>query len=98
MRNYGIPNLNNACRVLKALANEREGMLLSELVRRFELPHTSALRIVATLCDAGFLQRSGNRYKLGTELIPPGQQALARQVATAADSVSKRFGHSKTRA
>jgi DNA-binding IclR family transcriptional regulator len=78
MGNYEIPNLNNACRVLKTLAGEPRGLLLSELVQRLQLPHTSALRIVATLCDAGFLQRSGNRYALGTGLIPLGQQALAR--------------------
>jgi DNA-binding IclR family transcriptional regulator len=78
MGKYDIPNLSNACRVLKALASEPGGLLLSELVERLKLPHTSALRIVATLCDAGFLQRSGNRYELGTGLIPLGQQALAR--------------------
>jgi IclR family acetate operon transcriptional repressor len=78
MRKYEIPNLGNACRILKTLSCEPEGLLLSELVQRLMLPHTSALRIVATLCDAGFLQRSGNRYTLGTGLIPLGQQALAR--------------------
>jgi len=75
---YTIPNLTNACHVLKTLAGEPEGLLLSELVTRLELPHTSALRIVSTLCEAGFLQRSGNRYTLGPGLIPLGQQALAR--------------------
>ncbi len=78
MSHYEIPNLSNACLVLKALASEPAGLLLSELVQRLELPHTSALRIVATLCNAGFLQRSGNRYELGSGLIPLGQQALAR--------------------
>jgi DNA-binding IclR family transcriptional regulator len=78
MSHYEIPNLSNACLVLKALASEPAGLLLSELVQRLELPHTSALRIVATLCNAGFLQRSGNRYELGAGLIPLGQQALAR--------------------
>ena len=78
MSKYEIPNLSNACRILKALACEPRGLLLSELVQRLKLPHTSALRIVATLCDAGFLQRVDNRYGLGTGLIPLGQQALAR--------------------
>lgn len=78
MTNYHIPNLTKACHVLKAVANEPGGLLLSELVQRLKLPHTSALRIVTTLCDAGFLQRSDNRYGLGSGLIPLGQQALAR--------------------
>lgn len=78
MTRYTIPNLTNACQVLKTLATETEGLLLSELVQRLDLPHTSALRIVTTLCEAGFLQRSGNQYMLGSGLIPLGQQALAR--------------------
>lgn len=78
MNDYAIPNLTNACRVLKALAAEPEGLLLKELVQRLELPHTSALRIVSTLCSAELLQRNGKRYVLGTGLIPLGQQALAR--------------------
>jgi IclR family acetate operon transcriptional repressor len=78
MNAYAIPNLTNACRVLQALAAEPEGLLLKELVQGLELPHTSALRIVSTLCAADFLQRNGKKYVLGTGLIPLGQQALAR--------------------
>ena len=78
MAKYEIPNLTNACRVLKSLAGEPEWLLLRELVQCLDLPHTSALRIVNTLCAAGFLQRTGNRYGLGVGLIPLGQQALAR--------------------
>ncbi len=78
MEKYNIPNLANACLVMKALTGEPEGLLLSELVQRLNLPHTSTLRIASTLCNAGFLQRNGKRYALGTGLIPLGQQALAR--------------------
>ena len=46
---YVIPNLRNACRVLKALGQENRGMKVADLARRLKIPSTTTLRIVHTM-------------------------------------------------
>lgn len=65
---YIIPNLRNACRVLREIGDCDDGLTVAEACRRLGLPQTTALRIFATLESEGFLERSGRVYRLGGAL------------------------------
>jgi IclR family acetate operon transcriptional repressor len=75
MPDYIIPNLLNACRVLKLLA-QTPALTVSEIGRELQVPRTTVLRIVTTLCRAGMLQEADGRYRPGSALIPLGMKAL----------------------
>ncbi len=73
---YRIPNLANACRVLKHLGNEPQGRTISQLASALKIPRTTCLRIVQTLSDQRFLAEGSRGYVLGGALIPLGMKAL----------------------
>lgn len=75
MPDYIIPNLLNACRVLKLLA-QTPALTVSEIGRELLVPRTTVLRIVTTLCREGMLQETDGRYRPGSALIPLGTKAL----------------------
>lgn len=76
MEKYVIPNLRNACRLLKALAERNEPLSISNLAKKLHLPATSALRIVCTLELEGFVRRDRGEVRLGPALIYLGGTAL----------------------
>jgi len=82
---YVIPNLRNACRVLKELGAHPDGLKVAELARRLRVPVTTTLRIMSTLLLEGFVRKVDGRFELGPVLIQLGQASLAgteiRQVA-----------------
>src|SRR4051812_26234209 len=57
MEKYVIPNLRNACQLLKAIAQGDGHARIADLARDLEIPATSALRIVRTLEFEGFVRR-----------------------------------------
>ena len=65
---YIIPNLKNACRALRILGENTEGLALFEIVNELEIPQTSALRIMKTLESERFVSKTGKAYHLGTAL------------------------------
>lgn len=74
---YCIPNLRNACRVLKALADRSEGLELRQISTELEIPRTTTLRICTTLEMENLLTRNAaGRYLLGSSLAPIGMRAL----------------------
>jgi DNA-binding IclR family transcriptional regulator len=74
---YTIPNLANACKVLKFLGENDIGYMVSEIAKELSLPATSALRIVSTLVDEGLLRKECSRIYLGSVLIHLGSRATA---------------------
>jgi IclR family acetate operon transcriptional repressor len=74
---YVIPNLRNACRILKLLGRAPDGLKAADLVRELKLPVTSTLRIMATLTLEGFVRRNAGRFELGPMLIQLGNASLA---------------------
>jgi DNA-binding IclR family transcriptional regulator len=76
MEKYVIPNLRNACLVLKALAKEPGGLKVSDLARQLDLPSTSTLRIVHTLALEGLVRKEDARVLLGPALIHLGAAAI----------------------
>ena len=77
LERYVIPNLRNACRVLKALRGSPGGLKAAELARDLGIPVTTTMRIMATLQIEGLAQKADGRYALGPGLIHLGNAALA---------------------
>lgn len=75
---YVIPNLRNACRVLKYLGREKGRHRITDLARALDIPVTSALRILTTLVVEGVVIKEDSYYFLGPGLIQLGTAALAR--------------------
>jgi len=75
---YVIPNLRNACRILKQLGRHPDGLKVADLARELKVPVTTTLRIMATLHLEGLVRKvDGGRYELGSVLIQLGNAALA---------------------
>lgn len=75
---YVIPNLRNACLVLKYLGREKGRHRVTDLARALDLPVTSTLRILASLTAEGLLEKEDGYYHLGPALIQLGTAALSR--------------------
>jgi DNA-binding IclR family transcriptional regulator len=73
---YIIPNLRNACRLLKALAEEAPPRRVTDLARASQIPATTALRIFHTLEQEGFVRKERGELRLGPSLIYLGNAAL----------------------
>lgn len=76
MRQYIIPNLRNACRVLTLLSTETEPLTVSELSKRLAVPRTSMVRIVGTLEAEGMVERRQKGFRAGAMLFRSGLLAL----------------------
>lgn len=76
MDKYVIPNLRNACQLLKALAHGSEPRRVADLARHIGIPATSALRIVYTLEQEGLVRKDRGELRLGPSLIYLGNAAL----------------------
>ncbi len=74
---YVIPNLRNACRILKLLGEHEDGLKAADLARALDIPVTTTLRIMTTLHLEGFARKYAGRYELGPMLIQLGTAALA---------------------
>jgi IclR family acetate operon transcriptional repressor len=74
---YVIPNLRNACRILKLLGRHPQGLKAADIARNLGIPVTTTLRIMTTLHLDGFARKHEGRYELGPVLIQLGNAALA---------------------
>ncbi len=78
MDKYVIPNLRNACRILKHLGQSNSGLIAHEIARDLSLPATTTLRIMNTLHLEGLVRKDrGHYYYLGPVLMYLGNVALA---------------------
>ena len=76
MNKYIIPNLLNACKVLKLLQENADGLSIAQITELLKIPRTTTLRIVSTFCEERFLTKENSVFKLGSGLIPIGMKAL----------------------
>lgn len=74
---YVIPNLRNACRILKHLGGNPDGFKAADIARALKIPVTTTLRIMTTLHLEGFVRKNGARFELGHVLIQLGTASLA---------------------
>lgn len=85
LERYVIPNLRNACRIMKLLAQNPEGLKAVEIGRALKIPVTTTLRIMATLQLEGYVRKMEGRFELGPVLIHLGNVSLAgTEIRTAA--------------
>ena len=77
LERYVIPNLRNACRILKLLGRHPNGLKAADLSRDLAIPVTTTLRIMTTLCLEGLARKAEGRFELGPVLIQLGNAALA---------------------
>ena len=82
---YVIPNLRNACRILKLLGQSPDGFKIADIGRTLGIPITTTLRIMSTLHLEGLVRKQGALYELGPVLIQLGNASLAgTEIRTAA--------------
>jgi len=74
---YVIPNLRNACRILKLLGSTTDGLKAADIGRRLSIPVTTTLRIMTTLHLEGLVRKNGSQFELGPVLIQLGHASLA---------------------
>jgi DNA-binding IclR family transcriptional regulator len=74
---YVIPNLRNACRILKLLGGSPDGFKIADIGRTLDIPVTTTLRIMTTLHLEGLVRKQGALYELGPVLIQLGNASLA---------------------
>ena len=60
-----IPNLQNACSVLRLLGEQSSGATQSELQEILGMPRATIFRILTTLRLEGFARKEGTKYFLG---------------------------------
>ncbi|WP_438480315.1 IclR family transcriptional regulator [Oleiharenicola lentus] len=82
---YVIPNLRNACRILKLLGDKPDGLKAADIGRALKIPVTTTLRIMTTLHLEGLVRKNGTHFELGPVLIQLGNASLAgTEIRTAA--------------
>jgi IclR family acetate operon transcriptional repressor len=85
LERYVIPNLRNASRIMKLLAQNPDGYKAADIARALRVPVTTTLRIMATLQLEGFVRKVEGRFELGPVLIHLGNASLAgTEIRTAA--------------
>ncbi len=89
---YVIPNLRNACRILKLLGSNADGFKVADLARKLSIPITTTLRIMTTLHLENLVRKNGTHYELGPVLIQLGNASLAgTEIRTTALPVLERL-------
>lgn len=85
LERYVIPNLRNACAIMKLLGTSTDGFKAADIARTLGIPVTTTLRIMATLQLEGFVRKLEGRFELGPVLIHLGNASLAgTEIRTAA--------------
>ncbi|WP_025897774.1 IclR family transcriptional regulator [Sneathiella glossodoripedis] len=84
-RNEGPMVLPRAFSLLRLLSNMQDGLNLSQISNRLDVPKSSLLATLKALTDQGFLVRRGTIYQLGPEAFSLASIILAgrslRQIA-----------------
>ncbi|BFM05137.1 IclR family transcriptional regulator [Halioxenophilus aromaticivorans] len=74
MSDYVIPNLSNACRILRLLVDTGKGLSRDEIADLINIPRSSTYRILQTLVTENFVEHRKRRYHPGAGLYTLGMQ------------------------
>ena len=76
---YNVPGLERGLRLLCEFDRETRTLSAPELARRFQLPRSTVFRLLTTLENLGFVERSesGRDYRLGVAVLRLGFEYLA---------------------
>ncbi len=100
-RSNRLQSVERALAVLRAFDGTQTDLGISELARRLDLSKSIVMRLVATLRDAGFLERTaGNdKYRIGLAAFEIGAlyyvgATLRREAEPLVQGLGERFGYS----
>lgn len=74
---YTVPALERGLRMLGEFTRETSVIGAPEFARRLGLPRSTVFRLLATLEKMGFVERSGNDYRLGVAVLRLGFEYIA---------------------
>ncbi len=76
---YSVPNLERALHVFELLSHCKEGLIISQIAKKLDVPRNSIFRICATLREQGYIQyyRDTQQVTLTKKLFSIGYRALA---------------------
>ena len=75
-KNYVVPNLDRACRVLEYLAERGKPCNLTEIARALNMPKNSVFRILFTLQRRDFVRQEDAAYRLSSKLLALGHTVI----------------------
>src|ERR1700742_1655598 len=77
-RHFRLPAVDRAMSLLELLAVSRNGLTLSELSRKLDIPKSTAHYLIYTLSTRGYVQRTSNgRHSLGLRITGIAGQSRA---------------------
>lgn len=74
---YIVPGLERGLLLLCEFSRQNRTLTAPELARRLSLPRSTIFRLLTTLETMGFVNRSGNEYRLGMSVLRLGFEYLA---------------------
>lgn len=71
-----VPAIDRAIDVIEFISSCEKDMSLSEIINNVDIPRQSLIRILNTLCDRGFLDKSSKRglYRIGLKFLYLGHR------------------------
>lgn len=76
-KNKGIQVISRAADILRALADDTEGLSLGQIARKVELPRSTVQRIVGALSSEGFVScENGGGVRLGPQIQSLAQASV----------------------
>ena len=74
---YNVPGLERGLRLLQLFDRTRRHLTAAEMARFLDIPRSTAFRIAQTLEFLGFLERDGDRYRVGPAVLRLGFEYIA---------------------
>lgn len=74
---YNVPGLERGLRLLQLFDRSRKYLTAAEMARFLDIPRSTAFRIAQTLEFLGFLERDGDRYRVGPAVLRLGFEYIA---------------------
>jgi DNA-binding IclR family transcriptional regulator len=89
---YNVPGLERGLRMLQLFDRTHKLLPAAEMARALEIPRSTAFRLAQTLEFLGFLEREGERYRVGPAVLRLGFEYIASlDVAEVARPVIERL-------
>lgn len=74
---YNVPGLERGLRLLQLFDRTRKFLTAAEMARTLAIPRSTAFRLAQTLEFLGFLEREGDRYRVGPAVLRLGFEYIA---------------------
>jgi len=74
---YNVPGLERGLRMLQLFDRNHKLLAAAEMARALAIPRSTAFRLAQTLEFLGFLERDGDRYRVGPAVLRLGFEYIA---------------------